>query len=81
MIVVKVELHSAITGQITLLGKAIIANDGRGTCASGNYWMDLRGKNNVAMKDRVRIEKWPRQAKHVWALVARMLQEVYPPYE
>ena len=78
MIVVKVELHSALTGQITLLGKALIANTGTGTATRGNYWMDLMGRNNVAMKDRVRIENWPRKAKHPWALVARMLREVYP---
>ena len=78
MIVVTVHLHSAQTGQITELARAIIANDGTGTPKRGNYWMDLLGKNRVPMKDRARIRDWPRQSKHVWALIARLLQEVYP---
>ena len=37
MIVVKIELHSAITGKVTRLGEAVIYNDGTGTNSRGNY--------------------------------------------
>lgn len=78
MIVVKVELHSAITGKVTQLGEAIICNDGTGTRSRGNYYMHLFGKNGTSMKERITLQQWPRQAKHVWALVARMLKGAYP---
>ena len=37
MIVVKVELHSAVTGQVSVIGSMVIANDGSGTSDIGNY--------------------------------------------
>lgn len=72
MIVVKVELHSAITGLVTQLGKAIICNDGTGTSTRGSYYMKLFGKNGVEMKGST-LGNWPRKSKHVWALVSAML--------
>jgi hypothetical protein len=38
VIVVKVELHSAVDGRIEELGQIVIANDGTGTDRRGNYW-------------------------------------------
>lgn len=37
MLVVKVELHSAIDGSTQELGRMVIANDGTGTRTIGNY--------------------------------------------
>lgn len=37
MIVVRMELHSAVTGQVTELGQLVIANTGTGTRTKGNY--------------------------------------------
>ena len=76
MIVIRVELHSAITGKVTTLGKAVICNDGTGTRTRGNYTMALSGKDGKPMK-HAQITNWPRLSKHVWALIARMLGEIY----
>lgn len=78
MIVVKVELHSAITGKVTELGTAHICNDGTGSNSRGNYVMRLFGKGGTPMKTAT-LSNWPRLSKHVWALVSAMLAEVYEP--
>lgn len=78
MLVVKVELHSAITGKVTEIAKMHIANTGQGTPDRGNYV----GKSVKKGRDPYRvgsIMRWgevfnyPRKSKHVWNLVARML--------
>lgn len=76
MIVIKVELHSAVTGKITSLGNAVVCNDGTGTAKRGNYTMALTGKNGRPM-GHAQLTNWPRQSKHVWALIARLLHKVY----
>lgn len=83
MIVVRVELHSAINGEITELARMIIANDGTGTTATGQYYgVTLHGRSkeqlDAALKAkrvtrRGHVEDYPRQALHVWHLVGRML--------
>ena len=79
MIVVRVELHSAITGKTTELARMIIANDGAGTAKHGNYkGVTLCGRNTEALDRRVvnksaTVTGYPRQALHVWNLVRRML--------
>ena len=37
MLVIKIELHSAVTRQITEIGRMVIYNDGRGTRTKGDY--------------------------------------------
>lgn len=37
MILVKIELHSAVTGNVSSLGTLVIANDGTGNQNIGNY--------------------------------------------
>ena len=84
MIVVRVELHSAVTGQVTELARAIIANTGEGTATVGNYkaWT-LFGRDRVALDGAQRtnkmqragqVLKYPRQRLHVWHLVADALR-------
>lgn len=86
MIVVKVELHSAITGKISLLGKMIIANTGGGTAKRGNYSVAVLKKTS-ADKDRPSIEDvlrhgevldYPRLSYNVWRLVSRALRSAFP---
>ncbi|HWX31238.1 MAG TPA: hypothetical protein VNZ53_27840 [Steroidobacteraceae bacterium] len=82
MLIVRVELHSAITGKVTEIARAIIANEG-GTPMRGNYWgIVAHGKTDGPMipaaiyqrrKHETHITNYPRQSKHVWNLVARML--------
>lgn len=78
MIVVKVELHSAITGQISELARMHICNIG-GTHTKGDYsCTTLRGRSKADLDRRVSqrsgfVRKYPRLAIHVWHLVARSL--------
>lgn len=82
MIVVRVELWSARTGQRTELARLRIANDGEATSANvrfGDYVGEtLRGRSEAALdKGAVqrtgRVVGHPRLSLHVWHLVARML--------
>jgi hypothetical protein len=82
MIVVRIELHSAITGRVIELGRMRICNDGSGTAASGNYTAStFRGRNAAAL-DRAQVQRsagiagYPRTALHVWNLVARALSRM-----
>jgi len=81
MIVVTVELHSAVTGQVKLLGKAIIANDGTNSDPSvGHYDLCVGRKGTADLKQiymrpqrHSRVENYPRQKLSVWNLVVRGL--------
>lgn len=87
MLVVRVELHSAITGKISEIARMIIANDGTGTPKKGNYWGNaakgiIQGDHMIppaimhasrSMRQG-KVQNYPRASKHVWNLVARMLK-------
>jgi hypothetical protein len=82
MIVVRVELVSAITGQTTELARMHIANDGTGSTTLSSYdGKTFVGRseetlNRQQISKSARVENWPRQRFHVWNLVARMLGEM-----
>lgn len=76
MIIVKVELHSAVTGKVTELGRMHLSNTGEGTPADRkhNYVVEIMRKgttNKVQRKGMVR--DYPRQSYTVWELVRRAL--------
>lgn len=78
MIIVRVELHSAITGEITEIARAHIANTG-GDRTRGNYQAyTMRGRSKDQL-DRIVMQRsgvvlnYPRLALHVWHLIARAL--------
>ena len=85
MIIVRVELHSAITGKVTELARMMIANDGTEYKDNnrGDYdGVTFRGRDREALdqaqRDRSvtrsgRVEGYPRLSSHVWNLVTRML--------
>ena len=79
MIVVRVELHSAVTGQVQELARAIIGNDGTGTQEIGHYVATtLRGRSREQLDQHkpqrsTQIRDWPKQRLHVWNLVAEAL--------
>jgi hypothetical protein len=83
LIVVRVELHSAVDGSCQELARMIIANDAMGTNTHCNYdAYTLRGRSKQALDlalrrgskvHSARIEKWPRLQMHVWNLVAGLL--------
>jgi hypothetical protein len=78
MIVVRVELHSVITGKVTEIARAHIANIG-GTKTSGDYQITtFKGRRAQDLNRRVPVRSavvmsYPRLSVHVWHLVARAL--------
>lgn len=78
MIVVKVELHSAVTGKVTELARMIIANVG-GTSTRGDYrCVSFTGRSKEALDKQVpnrtgSVKNYPRLSLHVWHLVSRAL--------
>lgn len=82
MIVVTVELWSAITGQKRQLARMHIANDGAASSANvrrGDYaGVTFKGRDEEALargvpQRRGKLVNWPRLDKHVWNMVAAML--------
>lgn len=78
MIVVRVELHSAITRKVTEIARMRICNVG-GTVDLGDYSAEaLRGRSREHL-DRGQVQRagkvsgYPRLRLHVWHLVARAL--------
>lgn len=84
MIVVKIELHSANTGEVTELGRAIIANVG-GTRSSGNYDVRVARKGTTDLKSvwgsparTGSVTQYPRLTYNVWRLVSRAIRAAFP---
>jgi hypothetical protein len=88
MIVVKLELHSAVTGDVTEIGRAIIANTG-GTAKRGNYRVAVGRKvpdgsqydNREVWHRPLRegaVTDYPRKSYNVWRLIARALLAAFP---
>jgi len=84
MIIVTVELKSAIDGRTTKLGEMIIANDGTGTNTKGNYDAFVYRKpkffNWKRLTDNTtrtsRVENYSRQSRVIWDLVGLALKNM-----
>jgi len=59
-LIVKIELHSAVTGQVTTLATGKIVNTGTGSPTQGNYRIELRDAAGRVWKTR-HIENFPRK--------------------
>lgn len=79
MIIIKVELLSAITGKTTELARMHIINDGTGDTHKRNYkGISFRGRNTESLnrgtaQKIAQVKNWPSQQFHVWNLVRAML--------
>ncbi len=79
MIVVRVELWSAVTGRKTELARMHICNDGSSGGRMRSYdGTSFRGRSSEqldreAPSKRGRLENFPAVQLHAWNLVARML--------
>lgn len=85
ILVVRVELHSAVSGEISEIARMIIANDGTGERLRGNYWGHAaKGDTKNHMIPAVilhpsrklnyaEVKDYARNSLHVWNLVKRML--------
>ena len=85
MIVVRVELWSAVTGQKRELARMHICNDGETTCENprlGTYVGETFVGRNADMLNKRRVSKrgrvanWRRADFHIWNLVRRMLTDM-----
>lgn len=88
MIVVKLELHSAVTGQVSEIGRMYIANTG-GSAERGDYDVAVCRRGTTAVPEPVRpsgpdaarvgrVEGYPRLSYNVWRLIARALKSAFP---
>lgn len=79
MIVVRVELHSAITRTVTELARMVIINDATGDNNRRNYiGRAFRGRSRDQLdkgtvQKEARITDWHSNQFHVWNLVSMML--------
>ena len=79
MIVVKVELHSALNGEVTEIGYATICNLGTGTEDKGDYYVSVKRRGNRASVVRTgKVMGFSRRCKNVWLLVIRSLLTAFP---
>lgn len=89
MIVVKVELWSAVTGKSSELGRMYIANDGTGTANNCHYDAAVCRKGSKEVPTplapsgpkptrRARVEDYPRLSYNVWRLILRALRASFP---
>ena len=89
MLVVKIELHSAVTGKVDEIGRMYIANDGTGTAARGSYDAAICRKGTTSPPNTFsggrldpvrigRVENYPRLSYNVWRLVLRSLRSCFP---
>ena len=75
MLVIRIELHSAITGQVTSLATGKIVNTGTGSSTQGNYRIELRDAAGRVWK-RGHIEGFPRKRLLAWDLFYRALEKL-----
>lgn len=91
MIVVKIELWSAVTHEVSEIGRMYIANDGSGTVDRGDYSVAVCRRGNTEPprelipdpmgKPAARlagVKDYPRLAYNVWRLIARAVHAAFP---
>jgi len=83
MIIVRVELHSARTNQVTELARMDICNEGtQENINYGNYVaMTFRGRNKETLARRTtqkstHLLNWRRNDYHIWNLVCKLLLQM-----
>ena len=86
MLVVKIELHSAQTGEIKEIARTIIANVG-GTDKRGDYVCKVARNDRETFDNRNtwmeplrtgEVTNYPRLSYNVWRLVIRALLSAFP---
>jgi hypothetical protein len=75
MLVIRIELHSAVTGRITTIATGKIVNTGTGSSTQGNYRIELRDAAGRVWK-RGHIEGFPRKRLLAWDLFYRALEKL-----
>jgi hypothetical protein len=75
MLIVKIELHSAVTGQITMVATGKIVNTGTGSPTQGNYRIELQDAAGRLWKTG-HVEGFPRRRLLAWDLLYRALEKL-----
>lgn len=86
MIVVRIELWSAITRKVTPLGTMVITNRGSGTAKRGDYDVVVARKSDASDLAKVmakplrrgEVLDYPRLSYNVWRLVSRAVLSAFP---
>ena len=74
MLIITVELHSAVTGAVSTIGRMRITNDGSGDASVGNYDVEIIPADHpLRPAQHARVEGYPRLQYSVWELVRRAL--------
>lgn len=82
MIIIRVELHSAVTHKITELARMKIYNVGTGSINLRDYCVEVyKGRSKEALDKNTlnkwaRINSWPSERFHIWFLVAKALNNL-----
>ena len=75
MLIVRIELHSAVTGQVTTIASGEIVNTGTGSSTQGNYRIELRDAAGRKWKSG-HIAGFPRKRLLAWDLLYRALEKL-----
>jgi len=75
MLVVRIELHSAVTGEIKTLATGKICNTGTGSPTQGSYRIELHDAAGRCWKSG-HIEGFPRKRLLAWDLLYRALEKL-----
>jgi hypothetical protein len=79
MIVVRVELHSAVTGNVTTLGIMHISNKGTHSNPKwGNFYARVFRKGTTSTLRECDIDDYPKASYNMWRLVIRALLGCFP---
>jgi hypothetical protein len=81
MIVIKIELHSAVTKEIIELGRMYISNNSTGTETQGNYDVRLLRKGEIEYHGRIlrsgEVLGYKRKQHPVWFLISQAIKACY----
>jgi hypothetical protein len=77
MIIVKIELLSAIDNSISEIGRMYITNDGTGTSESGNYHCKIMRRGETSQSGGIwklgHVNNHHRKSLSIWTLVVKAL--------
>lgn len=81
MIVVKIELQSAIDGSVSELGRMYISNDGTGNQDISSYNAKIMKKYCLRQDEQVlrigRVRNYKRKKYPVWILIKEAIESCY----
>ena len=75
MLIVRIELHSAITGEIKTVATGKIVNTGAGTPTRGHYRVELRDAAGRLWRTGA-VENFPRKRLLAWDLLHWALEKL-----